>query len=173
MINKLILIVISVSFIGFISCHDTGPSPDNTLTAMKDSIEWTTKRVSVVRESTHDSLIEISADLDNKKTGLGESLFFGNVPLKVGMYPIYPEKFPWISLKIYSDFFEILGGDVLYATYSLDTTKTNWLKVESFDPNNNKILISFQASYYTNTQDPLLALMTTFTEGKIMANVED
>jgi|GEM_PF-6839419 len=173
MTYKLSFIAFVLSFFGFASCHDTGPDLNNTITALKDSIAWTAQVRAVFEEATGDSLITIIADAYYDHSSISEDLDFTNIPPRAGLYTLHPHTIFTLPSRVYSSLYEVEGGDVLYATYKLDTTMTNWLSIESYDPISRKIVASFQASYISPAHNQFPELKTTFTEGKIMAVVED
>jgi hypothetical protein len=172
---KSILIILSafVSILGLTSCHDTGPEMMNTIDVLKDNVDWPgTVRVYYAHNSG-DSLLNIGANVHTNTGNLDEDLYFFKVPPRVGVYPVFPYSLLDGPIRVSSIIFEIQDGDILYGSFNIDTTKSSFLSIESFDTTTRQIVISFESFYFTPATNFTPAREVAFTEGQIKAVVEE
>ncbi len=173
MINKFALIFLPILFIGFFSCHDTGPEIENTVKAFRGTLPWSGTAQVIFHPGAADSVVSIKATVRNSITHRDDILSFIHVPLTVGSYQVFPHMHTTDPTQISSTFGEIQGGDVIYQFFEVDTNYPNSLTVESYDPFLKKIIISFQVSFISLPGNQLPEEKFTLFDGKIVAIVEE
>lgn len=170
--NKIAILIYFASLMSFASCNETGLDFKGTVTAYKDTSIWSGEVNALFDLDQDDSLAFIQTDVVDKSSRLDEVLSFDFVPLREGTYPLYPGYNPSDPSKIYCGFDVTEGGDVFYRSFTLDTTKVNYLTVESYIPFLRKITISFQASFIDGPHQQFEETKFTLSEGKIEAIVQ-